>query len=57
MTRITRIYTTKLYDMMNQGVIDGRDVADMCLAYMSEAAVEDMMRDNYLVEDEEDGDE
>ena len=57
MNRITRVYTTKLYEMMDSRMMDGRSVAEMCLNYMSEADIEDMMRANDLVEDEEDGDE
>ena len=49
-----RDYTTKLIDMMDEGLISAAAVAEMCLAYMSEADVEDMMRANDIVEDEED---
>jgi hypothetical protein len=45
--------------MMDDGVMDPKAVAEMCLAYMSEADVEDMMRSNDLLldedEDEDDG--
>lgn len=51
-----RDYTVKLMDMMDEGLISAAAVAEMCLAYMSEADVEDMMRANDIVEDEEDED-
>jgi len=51
---MTRKYTNMLLDMMDDGVINARAVADMCLAYMSEADVEDLCRVNdLLIEDEE----
>jgi len=52
-----RKYTTSLLEMMDDGVMDPKFVAEMCLAYMSEADVEDMMRSNDLLvdEDEDDG--
>jgi hypothetical protein len=49
-----RKYTTSLLEMMDDGVMDAKAVAEMCLAYMSEADVEDMMRGNDLLLDEED---
>jgi hypothetical protein len=52
-----RKYTTSLLEMMDDGVMDAKAVAEMCLAYMSEADVEDMMRGNDLLLDEEDEDE
>jgi hypothetical protein len=44
-------------DMMDEGVMSPKAIADMCLAYMSEADVEYMCRDNDLLpeEDEDDG--
>lgn len=49
-----RKYTTSLLEMMDDGVMDAKAVAEMCLAYMSEADVEDMMRGNDLLLDEDD---
>jgi len=49
--------TTALLEMMDDGVMDAKFIAEMCLAYMSEADVEDMMRSNDLLLDEEDEDE
>jgi hypothetical protein len=49
--------TNRLLDMIEEGLIDPHAVADMCLAYMSEDDVADMMRCNDLLEedDEDDG--
>ena len=51
--------TIALLEMMDDSVMDPKAVAEMCLAYMSEADVEDMMRSNDLLldedEDEDDG--
>lgn len=53
-----RKYTKMVMDMMDEGVIDARAVADMCLAYMSEYDVEDMVRANDLApEEDEDEDD
>ena len=53
-----REYTTKLLEMMDEGLITAESVAEMALAYMSEDDVKDMMRANDIVdEDEEDEDE
>ena len=46
--------TTALLEMMDDGVMDAKAVAEMCLAYMSEDEVEDMMRSNDLLADEDD---
>lgn len=46
--RRTREWTCLVIDAMDQGVLDPRAVADMCLAYMSEDEVEDMCRANDL---------
>ena len=50
-----RTQTNRLWEMMDNGEIDARAVAEMALAYMSEADVADMMRANDVLEDEEDG--
>jgi len=52
-----RKYTTSLLEMMDDGVMDAKFIAEMCLAYMSEDDVKDMMRGNDLLvdEDEDDG--
>jgi len=55
---MTREYTTKLLEMMDEGLISAEAVAEMALAYMSEDDVKDMMLSNDIVdydEDEDDG--
>ena len=54
---MTRKYTTKLLEMMDEGLITAEAVAEMALAYMSEDDVKDMVRRNDLMpwlEDDED---
>ena len=51
-----RRQTNRLWEMMDNGEIDARAVAEMALSYMSEHDVEDMMRANDILdEDEADG--
>lgn len=51
-----RTQTTKLLEMMDEGLISATAVAEMALAYMSEDDVADMMRSNDILdEDEDDG--
>ena len=52
-----RRQTNRLWEMMDNGEIDARAVAEMALAYMSEDDVADMMRSNDILdeEDEDDG--
>ena len=52
-----RKQTTKLLEMMDEGLISASAIAEMALAYMSEDDVADMMRANDILEDEEDEDE
>ena len=49
--------TTRLLDMMDNGEIDARTVADMALSWLSESSVKEMMLANDLVEDEDEEDE
>ena len=49
----TRPATSRLLDMMDNGEIDARTVADMALSWLSESSVKEMMLANDLVEDEE----
>jgi len=49
-----REQTMKLLAMMDEGVISAETVAEMCLAYMSEDDVADMMQSNDIL-DEDDG--
>jgi hypothetical protein len=48
-----REYTTKLLEMMDEGLISAEAVAEMCLAYMSEDDVKDMCRANDLLDEED----
>ena len=49
----------RLYDLLDQGVITHEQVVDMCMGFMSESEVEDMLDANELSErfeeDEDDG--
>jgi glucan phosphorylase len=56
---MTREYTSKLLDAIEQGLLSPQAVVEMALTYMSESEVEDMMRVNDLLyyldaEEEED---
>lgn len=46
--------TCKLLDMMDDGLIDARAVADMALSWLSEDSVKQMMLANDIVDSEED---
>ena len=48
-----RKQTTKLLEMMDEGLISAEAVAEMALAYMSEDDVADMMRANDILDDED----
>lgn len=48
--RNVREWTTRVMDGMDSGLLDPREIADMCLNYMSEDDVEDMCRANDLKE-------
>jgi len=52
-----RTQTTKLLEMMDEGLISASAVAEMALAYMSEDEVADMMRCNDILDEEEDEEE
>jgi hypothetical protein len=49
--------TNRLIDMMDEGLLDARAVADMALSWLSEDDVHQMMLANDLVEDEADEEE
>ncbi len=56
--RQTRPETNRLIDMLDNGEIDARAVADMALAFMSEHEVKQMMQANDIpTTDQEDEDE
>jgi hypothetical protein len=48
-----RTQTTKLLEMMDEGLISAEAVAEMALAYMSEDDVKDMMRSNDILDEDE----
>ena len=49
--------TSRLMDMMDEGLIDARAVADMALMWLHEQSVAEMMRSNDLLQEdlEDDG--
>jgi len=49
--------TSRLMDMMDEGMIDARTVADMALMWLSESSVAEMMRANDILQEdlEDDG--
>lgn len=59
--RSPRFWTCKVLDACDEGVLDPSEIIAMCLSYMSEWEVEDMLRLNdlkeYLNPSEEDSDE
>jgi hypothetical protein len=52
-----RTQTTRLLEMMDEGLISAQSVAEMALAYMSEDEVADMMRSNDILDEDEEDDE
>jgi hypothetical protein len=48
LSRNVREWTNKVGEAMDEGLLDPRAVADMCLSYMSEDDVQDMCRVNDL---------
>jgi len=47
-----RTQTTKLLEMMDEGLISAQAIAEMALAYMSEDDVADMMRANDILDED-----
>ena len=47
----------RLYDLLDQGVITHEQVVDMCMGFMSESEVEDLLDANELSERFEENDE
>lgn len=45
--------TSELLEMMDNGFITAEEIVCMCMKYMSEDDVADMMYINYLLEDDE----
>jgi hypothetical protein len=55
---MSREYTTKLLEMVEEGILDRDMVIMACVKYMSEDDVKDMMHCNEMIlEDEEDMEE
>lgn len=57
---MTREYTSKLLDAIDQGLLSPQAVVEMAVSYMSEDEVHDMMRVNdllYYLDAEEDEEE
>ena len=54
MVWILREYSNKLLDAMENGTLDPKDVAEMCIAWMSERNVKQMCQSNDLFQDEGD---
>jgi len=54
---MTREYTIKLLNMMDEGLISAKDVAEMALGYLSEDDVHAMMLANDILDEDEDEDE
>lgn len=52
-----RKVTNRLFEMMEEGVIDPQTVAEACLRYMSESDVADMAHSEELLNEEETEDE
>ena len=50
---ILREYTNKLIDAMENGSLDPKDVAEMCLSWMSERNVKQMCQSNDLFQEED----
>lgn len=53
MTYETRKFTNKLLDLIEENILDPKDVVIMCLKYMSEDDVEDMCKSNEIFNDDE----
>ena len=51
-----RTQTTRLLEMMDEGLISATAIAEMALAYMSEDDVADMMRAHDIQEEEDEDD-
>ena len=52
-----RTQTTRLLEMMDEGLVTAQSVAEMALAYMSEDDVADMMRSKDILDEDELDDE
>ena len=50
---MVRKYTKRVLDMVNDGVISYKDIAEMALNWLSEDEVEEMLRANDILPDED----
>ena len=50
---MTREYTNKLLEMVEEGILDRDSVIMACVKYMSEDEVKDMMHSNEFIEEED----
>jgi hypothetical protein len=50
---MTREYTNKLLEMVEEGILDRDNVIMACVKYMSEDDVKDMMECNEFIEEDE----
>ena len=57
MSRKVKESTSLLIEMMDDGALSSRSLAEACLSYMSEDEVEDMARVNEFILDEDELDE
>ena len=48
-----RTQTNKLFAMMDEGLISAESIVEMCLGYMSEDDVADMMRVNDILDEDD----
>lgn len=54
---MTREYTTKLLEMVEEGILDRDTVIMACVKYMSEDDVKDMMHCNEMILEEDNEEE
>ena len=54
---MTRDYTNKLLEMVEEGILDRDNVILACVKYMSEDDVKDMMEHNEFINEEEESEE
>ena len=47
---MARKYTKKLYEMLDEGLLTHEQLVDVCLSWMSEQEVKDMMDENEFTE-------
>lgn len=50
---MTRQYTSRLWELVDEGILDAKTVLRSCLTYMSEVEVQDMAESEGFIEEEE----